>query len=69
MSESSGRIVRMMPDAIFDDPRLAAIYDDIDGDRSDLNHYEPSSMSSALAASSTSVAAPERSLVGLRRAG
>ena len=40
MSESSGRIVQMMPDAIFADLRLAAIYDDIDGDRSDLDHYE-----------------------------
>ena len=29
-----------MADAIFADPRLAAIYDDIDGDRSDLDHYE-----------------------------
>ena len=29
-----------MPDLIFADPRLAAIYDDIDGDRSDLDHYE-----------------------------
>ena len=29
-----------MPDLIFADPRLAAIYDDIDGDRCDLDHYE-----------------------------
>ena len=29
-----------MPDLIFADPRLAAIYDEIDGDRSDLDHYE-----------------------------
>lgn len=29
-----------MPDRIFADPRLAAIYDDIDGDRRDLDHYE-----------------------------
>jgi SAM-dependent methyltransferase len=29
-----------VPDAVFADPRLAAIYDDIDGDRSDLDHYE-----------------------------
>ena len=29
-----------MPDQIFADPRLAAIYDDIDGDRADLDHYE-----------------------------
>lgn len=29
-----------MPDRIFDDPRLAAIYDEIDGDRRDLDHYE-----------------------------
>jgi ubiquinone/menaquinone biosynthesis C-methylase UbiE len=28
------------PDRIFADPRLAAIYDDIDGDRTDLDHYE-----------------------------
>jgi SAM-dependent methyltransferase len=28
-----------MPDAIFDNPRLAEIYDDLDGDRSDLDHY------------------------------
>ena len=29
-----------MPDLIFADPRLAAIYDEIDTDRSDLDHYE-----------------------------
>lgn len=29
-----------MPDPIFDEPRLAAIYDEIDGDRRDLDHYE-----------------------------
>ena len=29
-----------MPDPIFADPRLAAIYDDVDGDRGDLDHYE-----------------------------
>ena len=29
-----------MPDPIFADPRLAAIYDDVDGDRADLDHYE-----------------------------
>jgi SAM-dependent methyltransferase len=28
-----------MPDAQFSDPRLAAIYDDFDGERSDLDHY------------------------------
>lgn len=28
-----------MPDAIFDDPRLAEIYDALDPDRSDLDHY------------------------------
>ena len=28
------------PDQIFADPRLVAIYDDIDGDRDDLDHYE-----------------------------
>jgi SAM-dependent methyltransferase len=32
--------VRCVPDSIFADPRLAAIYDDIDDDRSDLEHYE-----------------------------
>ena len=34
------RIVCSVPDQIFADPRLAAIYDDIDGDRADLDHYE-----------------------------
>jgi SAM-dependent methyltransferase len=34
------RIVCCVPDQIFADPRLAAIYDDIDGDRADLDHYE-----------------------------
>lgn len=33
-------MVRLMPDRIFSEPRLAAIYDDIDGDRRDLDHYE-----------------------------
>ncbi len=28
-----------MPDAIFDDPRLAAVYDPLDPDRSDLDGY------------------------------
>ncbi len=28
-----------VPDALFTDPRLAAIYDVVDGDRSDLPHY------------------------------
>ena len=28
-----------MPDAHFADPRLAAVYDDLDDDRSDLDHY------------------------------
>lgn len=28
-----------MPDAIFGDPRLAAVYDDLDADRADLDHY------------------------------
>lgn len=32
--------LRLMPDAVFADARLAAIYDDIDGERSDLDHYE-----------------------------
>ena len=29
-----------MPDPIFADPRLALIYDEVDGDRSDLDHYD-----------------------------
>ena len=29
----------MVPDRIFDEPRLAAIYDDLDADRSDLDAY------------------------------
>lgn len=33
-------IVRYVPDQIFADPRLAAIYDDFNRDRSDLDHYE-----------------------------
>ncbi len=33
-------MVPSMPDRIFADPRLAAIYDEIDGDRCDLDHYE-----------------------------
>ena len=28
-----------MPDAIFEDPRLAAVYDPLDPDRSDLDVY------------------------------
>ncbi len=28
------------PDLIFSDPRLAEIYDDLDGDRDDLDFYE-----------------------------
>ena len=28
-----------MPDAIFTDPRLVEIYDDLDADRRDLDHY------------------------------
>lgn len=31
--------MRSVPDAIFDHPRLAAIYDVLDPDRSDLDHY------------------------------
>lgn len=34
------RTVRSVPDSIFTDPRLAAIYDDVDGDRCDIDHYE-----------------------------
>ncbi len=33
-------IDRYVPDQIFADPRLAAIYDDFNRDRSDLDHYE-----------------------------
>lgn len=29
-----------MPDAIFDDPRLARLYDELEGARDDLDHYE-----------------------------
>lgn len=29
-----------MPDRLFDDPQMAAVYDTIDSDRSDLDHYE-----------------------------
>ncbi len=32
-------MVGRMPDAIFEHPRLVAIYDVLDGDRSDLNVY------------------------------
>ncbi len=28
-----------MADALFDEPRLAAIYDLVEGDRRDLDHY------------------------------
>jgi SAM-dependent methyltransferase len=31
---------KRVADRLFSDPRLAAIYDDIDDDRSDLDHYE-----------------------------
>jgi SAM-dependent methyltransferase len=33
-------IVRDVPDQIFADPRLAQIYDEIEGNRTDLDHYE-----------------------------
>jgi SAM-dependent methyltransferase len=36
----TGHIVRDVPDPIFADPRLALIYDQIDGDRTDLDHYD-----------------------------
>lgn len=29
-----------MPDAIFDHPRLARVYDELEGERDDLDHYE-----------------------------
>lgn len=38
--EVRGRIGGVVPDRLFAQPRLAAIYDDIDSDRSDLDHYE-----------------------------
>ena len=34
------RIFPYVPDHFFADPRLAASYDDIDGDGDDLDHYE-----------------------------
>jgi SAM-dependent methyltransferase len=34
------RTVWSVPDTVFADPRLAAIYDDVEGDRCDLDHYE-----------------------------
>jgi SAM-dependent methyltransferase len=40
MPDPRRRTVRSVPDLIFADPRLAAIYDDVDGDRCDLDHYE-----------------------------
>lgn len=40
VSTRATRTVDGVPDRLFADPRLAAIYDDIDGDRSDLDHYE-----------------------------
>jgi 2-polyprenyl-3-methyl-5-hydroxy-6-metoxy-1,4-benzoquinol methylase len=40
MSDRGSRILRVVPDPIFADPRLAAIYDDVDGDRADLDHDE-----------------------------
>ena len=33
------RSVCVVPDACFADPRLAALYDEFDGDRGDLDHY------------------------------
>jgi SAM-dependent methyltransferase len=38
--EETVHIVRDVPDAVFADPRLALIYDQIDGDRADLDHYD-----------------------------
>lgn len=38
--DRGGRILRVVPDPIFADRRLAAIYDDVDRDRADLDHYE-----------------------------
>ncbi len=34
------RTIRFVPDRIFANERLAAIYDDVDGNRCDLNYYE-----------------------------
>ena len=40
MTVGERRILPFVPDPIFDDCRLAAIYDDVEGDRADLDHYE-----------------------------
>jgi MFS transporter, DHA3 family, tetracycline resistance protein len=37
--KNSDLAARQEPDLIFSHPRLAAIYDDVDDDRSDLDHY------------------------------
>ena len=40
MPDRESRSLPVVPDPIFADPRLASIYDDVDGDRADLDHYE-----------------------------
>jgi len=50
-----------MADAIFELPRLAAIYDALEPDRSDLEAYEPSPTSSVPAACWTWAAGQGRS--------
>ena len=39
MSPNGGATLGAVPDAIFDDPRLAAVYDPLDPDRRDLDAY------------------------------
>jgi ubiquinone/menaquinone biosynthesis C-methylase UbiE len=36
---TAGRTVRLVPDAVFEHPRLVGVYDALDGDRSDLAAY------------------------------
>ena len=50
-----------MPDAIFDDPRLAQVYDPLDPDRSDLDVYVDLAIELGARRCSMSVAARERS--------
>lgn len=40
MRNRVSRSIRSVPDLVFADARLAAIYDDVDGHRCDLDHYE-----------------------------
>jgi hypothetical protein len=57
-----------VPDAGFAHPRLAAIYDDLDADRSDLDHYV-AIVREFEAPFSMSAAAPEYSAASWRRLG